>query len=94
MDDSETDYHDEKQPHRKRRQVGRGHLRDQVVEVAILRLDTRQQGQKTQHPQPDHNRGITDGGGDECRLHQVFTHGKQPLGDSLVTNGVGQHGTK
>src|SRR5690606_10327255 len=83
-----ADDHDEEQADHEGRQVGRGHLRDQVVQVAIHRLHTRQQRQQAEHAQADDDRAVAQGGGNEGRLDQVFAHREQPLGDGLVADGI------
>ena len=54
--------------------------------------NARVQGHDAKHADADDGGTVAHGGRHEGLLDQVFTHGKEPLGNGLVTDGVGQHG--
>ncbi|MOA28506.1 Copper-transporting P-type ATPase [compost metagenome] len=60
----------------KRRQVGRRHLRNDVVHVAVGGFQPHEQRQQAQHAQPDHHCAISDGGRQKRGLDQVFPYGE------------------
>ena len=68
-------------------------MRNDVVDVAIKWGNAQVQGHHTEHANTDNGCAVTNGCGHKRLLNEILTDCKQPLGNGLVTNCVGQHGS-